>query len=51
MQAGAKELGSALATAQAIQALQPKLPLGYYLAGLVQQRAEFPRGQWARRFS
>ena len=37
VQAGAKDLDAALATAQAIQALQPKLPLGYYLAGLVQQ--------------
>ena len=37
VQAGAKNLDAALATANAIQALQPKLPLGYYLAGLVQQ--------------
>ena len=37
VQAGAKDLEAALKTANAIQALQPKLPLGYYLAGLVQQ--------------
>jgi predicted Zn-dependent protease len=37
VQAGAKDLDAALKTANAIQALQPKLPLGYYLAGLVQQ--------------
>jgi tetratricopeptide (TPR) repeat protein len=37
VQAGARDLEAALATANSIQALQPKLPLGYYLAGLVQQ--------------
>ena len=42
MQAGAKDFDAALKTANAIQALQPKLPLGYYLAGLVAAAQQRP---------
>jgi predicted Zn-dependent protease len=42
VQAGGKDLAAALKTATAIQALQPNLPLGHFLAGLIEQAQQKP---------
>jgi len=42
VQGAGKDLPAALKTAKTIQALQPKLPLGFYLEGMVEQAQQHP---------